>query len=54
MSASKQVANGPDSTCSKARIFTPSRAREGFEMLATLTSSSVQRFEWLELFERFE
>src|SRR5919106_4575737 len=54
MSASRQVANGPDSTCSKARILTPSSARMTFELLATLTSFSVQRFERLELFERFE
>jgi len=38
MSASKQVVNGPESTCSKAKILTPSNAREGFELLATLTS----------------
>src|SRR5918994_5618126 len=38
MSASRQVANGPERTCSKARIFTPSRARFGFTLLATLTS----------------
>src|SRR5918996_3253058 len=54
MSASRQVANGPESTCSKARILTPSSARMTFELLATLTSFSVQRFERLELFERFE
>jgi len=40
MSASKQVANGPESTCSNARIFIPSNAREGFELFATLTSST--------------
>jgi hypothetical protein len=32
------VANGPERTCSKARILTPSRARFGFTLLATLTS----------------
>jgi hypothetical protein len=38
ISASRQVANGPDNTCSNAKILTPSNAREGFELLATLTS----------------
>jgi hypothetical protein len=45
MSASKHVANGPESTCSKARILTPSNARDGFELLATLTSSHDQQIE---------
>src|SRR5262245_56206455 len=38
MSASRQVANGPDNTCSKASILTPSRARGILESLVTLTS----------------
>src|SRR4026208_1611759 len=50
MSASRQVANGPERTCSKARTLTPSSAREGFESLATLTSS-FQRYERLEMLE---
>jgi len=35
----------PESTCSKARILTPSNARDGFELLATLTSSHHLQFE---------
>src|SRR5262245_4376858 len=39
MSASRHVANGPESTCSNARILTPSSARLGLRSAATVTSS---------------
>src|SRR5512135_220225 len=49
MSASKQVANGPERTCSKAKILTPSNARVGLELFVTWTSYfRSQRFELLE------
>ena len=41
MSASKHVANGPDKTCSKARIFTPSNARWGLLSLMRLPQIRV-------------
>src|SRR5262249_60433468 len=41
MSANRQVAKGPERTCSKARILTPSKARRDFKSDAIMTSHGL-------------
>src|SRR5262245_43138115 len=54
MSASRHVAKGPESTCSKARILMPSNARPDLESAANIYLISLERLEQLERLERLE